>query len=90
VAAPLTQTFDLTKLLSGPYYCSGCAGRVCEGVTELRGAQSAECDLEGGTLTITYDPAEVSPAELEAALARLALEAEGRVAHAAYRITGLD
>lgn len=90
MATPLTHTFDLTALLQGPYYCTGCAGRICEDVTAVPGVLGAECDLDGGTLTVTYDPAEASLGELQAVVARLALEAEGRVAHAAYRVTGLD
>lgn len=86
----LTQTFDLTKLLSGPYYCSGCATRVCEGAESAPGVTSAECDLEAGTLSVTYEPSAISQRDLEAFIERLALEAADRVAHATYRVTGLD
>lgn len=90
MARLLTHTFDLTKLLSGPYYCSGCAARVCQGVEALPGVSASRCDLESGTLEVDYDPADVSLAELESVVERLSLEAAERVAHAAYRVTGLD
>lgn len=86
----VTHTFDLTKLLSGPYYCSGCAARVCGQAEEVSGVASARCDLEAGGLTVTYDPSSIKRAELQALIERLALEASDRVSHAAYRVTGLD
>lgn len=85
-----TRTFDLTSLLSGPYYCVGCAGRVCKDVLATPGVTAADCDLEAGALSVTYDPSTVRPADLERLVARLALAAEDRVAHATYRVTGLD
>lgn len=87
---PVTQNFDLTKLLTGPYYCSGCAGRICEEARGLEGVSEATCDLEAGSLAVTYDPSVVRERDLEIAVRKLALAAEDRVAHAAYRVTGLD
>lgn len=84
------HTFDLTKLLTGTYYCTGCAGRVCEGAEALEGVASAACNLEEGKLEVSFDPGVISLHELESSVARLALEAADRVGHAAYRITGLD
>ena len=85
-----TRIFDLTKSLTGTYYCTGCAGRVCDGIESLEGVASADCDLEAGTLAVTYDHGAISHRDLERAVERLALEAADRVGHAAYRITGLD
>ena len=87
---PLTQEFDLTKLLSGPYYCVGCAGRVCRDIAALSGVVDSACDVEAGTLTVTYRPRELHARDLETAVRRLALEATDSVGHAAYRLTGLD
>lgn len=85
-----TQTYDLTKLLSGRYYCSACAARVCGEAELAEGVTSAHCDLEEGELTVTYHPSAIKPAELQALVERLALEASDRVLHAVYRVTGLD
>lgn len=90
MSQPTTRTFDLTKLLTGPYYCSGCAGRVCDAVEALEGVTVAVCNLEEGKLDVTYDHGVISHRDLEGAVERLALEAADRAAHAAYRITGLD
>ncbi|MHB8762276.1 MAG: heavy-metal-associated domain-containing protein [Coriobacteriia bacterium] len=87
---PLTHTFDLTKLLQGPYYCSGCAARVCERITAHRGVSASQCDLDGGTLSVTFDPSEIGLRDLESLVQHAALEAEDRVSHSAYRVTGLD
>ena len=84
------REFDLRKLLPGDFYCAGCAGRVCEAMTALDGVLDAGCDLEGGTLTVRFEPKRISAADLEALAVRAALEEAGRVAHAAYRVTGLD
>lgn len=85
-----TTDFDLTKLLSGPFYCTGCAERVCDAMLGAEGVESASCDLAGGTLTVTYDESALGASELEALVRRLGLEASERVKHAAYRLTGLD
>lgn len=85
-----TRTFDLTKLLTGPYYCSGCASRVCEGVEALDGVTAAVCDLPEGKLEVTYDHAAISHRDIERVVERFALEAADRVGHSAYRISGLD
>lgn len=90
MTTPLTHTFDLTKFLSGPYYCTGCAGRVCEEVLSVEGVSAAECDLEAGGLSITYDPGVLHLRDLESVIGRIALAAEDRVMHATYRVTGLD
>lgn len=84
------REFDLRKLLPGDFYCAGCAGRVCEVMTALDGVLEAECDLEGGTLTVRFEPKAISSADLEALVTRAVLDETGRVAHAAYRVTGLD
>lgn len=85
-----TDTFALAELLQAPYYCSGCAVRVCEGTRVLPGVRSAECDLEEGKLSVTYERELLPEKELAEAVRLLALEAAHRAAHAAYRVTGLD
>lgn len=82
--------FTLAELLQAPYYCSGCAVRVCEGVRLLPGVLAAECDLEAGTLAVTYERELLPQGELAEAVRLQALEASHRAAHATYRVTGLD
>lgn len=85
-----TRSFDLTRLLPGPRYCAGCAGRVCRGLDGVPGVLETRCDLEGGTLTVTYDPESLVEGPLEELVERLALDEAGVVGHAVYRLEGLD
>lgn len=84
------HAFELRGLLSGQYYCIGCAGRVCDAITLVDGVTDASCDLDVGVLSVTFEPHVIPLHELEALVVRLALEEGGRVGHAAYRLTGLD
>ncbi len=90
MAGPHTHEYDLTTLLPGERYCPACAGRVCDALTGLEGVTQAECDLAIGVLSLTRDPKLLSGAALESTLRRIVVEAADGVAHAAYRITGLD
>lgn len=83
------QEFDLTTLLAGERYCPACAERVCVILSGLEGVAESSCDLERGVLTVTRGKG-LSAAALEAAVRRAAVEAADGVAHAAYRVTGLD
>lgn len=89
MAGQRTHEFDLTTLLSGERYCSACAERVCGMLASLRGVAESSCDLERGVLVVTRQRG-LSVAALEAAVRRAAVEAADGVAHAAYRVTGLD
>lgn len=90
MAGQRIHVFDLTKLLSGTHYCTGCAERVCGAAAALDGVLAAECDMDAGTLEVTHDPRSLSARDLEAAVRRIAVEASDGVRHAAYRLTGLD
>ncbi len=90
MSAPRTHDFDLMSLLAGPFYCTGCAERLCSGLAALPGVVSTGCDFEAGTLTVTHDPKILGPHDLESTVSRLAHEVSDQVGHATYRITGLD
>lgn len=81
--------FDLTTLLTGERYCPACAERVCGALAALEGIVESSCDLERGVLVVTRGKG-LTAAGLEAAVRRAAVEAADGVAHAAYRVTGLD
>lgn len=89
MAGAHTHEFDLTMLLPGERYCPACAERVCAILTGLEGIADSSCDLDRGVLVVTRGKG-LSAAALEAAVRRAAVEAADGVAHAAYRITGLD
>jgi copper chaperone CopZ len=85
-----TRSFDLTRLLPGPRYCAGCAERVCQRLAQVPGIIDARCDLEYGSLAVTYDPAALASGPLEELVQRLALDEAGGAGHAVYRLEGLD
>lgn len=85
-----TRTFDLTRLLTGHNYGIGCAESVCEAAQARPGVLGAWCDLESGTLQVRYDPSALRVREVDDIVTRLSFEAAGRVARAAYSVTGLD
>lgn len=84
------ETFQMQALLPAPYYCVGCAGRVCDRVGAIGGVIEATCMPEAGALEVTYDPLAISAEELAARVQELALLVTGAVGHAVYRLSGLD
>ncbi len=90
----MTATRQATIALSGAlperFYCAECGSRVCGGVERIPGVVRSACDVEAGVLTVEYDPSLLDEAELGSHVRRLALDAAGVVAHAAYRVSGLD
>jgi len=85
-----TDIFELQALLPSPFYCLGCAERVCGAISKVPGVLSSTCVPEAGELTITYDSEVVSGGELSDRIRSLALEITGGVGHAMYRLSGLD
>lgn len=90
MAGSRSHEIDLIDLLPGTHYCAACAERVCSRIAELDGVKIAECDLEEGKLTVTRLGRRLSAEAFESAVRRIALEETDSVAHAAYRLTGLD
>lgn len=86
----MTDIFELQALLPSPYYCLGCAERVCGAITKVPGVIASTCTPAEGELSVTYDPAVVTGGELSERIRALALEISGGVGHAMYRLTGLD
>lgn len=84
------ETFQLQALLPAPYYCLGCASRVCDAVRGVAGVTEAHCAAEEGALDVTYDPLAIDAEELAARVRELALSVTGAVGHAVFRLTGLD
>lgn len=85
-----TVSLRIPALTPAQVGCAGCAERVCAAVRLVPGVRSAECDVASATLVVCWDPELVGLEEVEAALAEAAGSAAGGLAHAAYRVTGLD
>jgi len=56
----------------------------------MNGVLSVVVDTRTWTLAVTYDPQRATPAELDSAARRLGLEIGETLAHASYRLGGLD
>ena len=61
-----TLNFDVSGMS-----CGGCAGSVKRAVTQLDGVRQVEINLTPGSATVQIDPARVTSAQIEAAIAEL-------------------
>lgn len=87
-----TESAELRLVISMPdaVRCGGCVERVRAQVAELSGVTSVLVDATAPTITLAYDPNVITATTLEAAVRALGLEGGDAVAHASYRLTGLD
>lgn len=90
MAEQVTREFSLAALQSTPYYCGGCAGRVCEQLDSTDGVDAIECDAGAGSVRVTFDPARISASAIEQELLALTRNASDEIGHASYALTGLD
>ena len=74
-----TLSFDVAGMTCGG--CGGCGGGcVQRTLGKLDGASNAAVTLSPGVATVTVDPARVTPAQIESALAALGYPAKLRQA----------
>jgi hypothetical protein len=85
-----TAVLKLTALLPSTVLCEGCVGRLCARVAELPGVDSASCDKRIAAMTVVFDPSTISRRDLEDQASRIGRSVGGSIAHASYRLTGLD
>lgn len=84
-----TATFQIPAPRPPAPRCAECAARVCAALEQVPGVVRADCS-SGSTVVVEFDPARVSEAELAAEVERFGMELAESVAHAAWRVTGLD
>ena len=93
-AAPLprvdTDELRISIVMPDGVRCAECVERLRGAIDSLDGVVGVVVDTHTWTLTITYDRDVVNPADLEQAARRLGLEIGETVAHASYRLKGLD
>ncbi|MBA4370990.1 MAG: hypothetical protein C0418_05355 [Coriobacteriaceae bacterium] len=83
-------TLKIASLMASPEYCTQCVGRLCDALGGVPGILSVDCDSGAGDAEVAYDADLMSDEDLRAEAERLGYELFGSVAHAAYRLTGLD
>jgi copper chaperone len=70
-----TLKFDVSGMT-----CGGCTGSVQRALSKLDGVSHAEVSLRPGIATVVTDPARVTPAQIESAIAGLGYPAKVRPA----------
>lgn len=55
--------------------CGGCVGSVQRAISRLDGVVQVDVTLQPGAATVQADPAKVTPASIQAALAKIGFEA---------------
>ena len=70
-----TLSFDVSGMT-----CGGCTGSVQRAVSKLDGISHVEVSLRPGIATVVADPARVTPAQIESAIAGLGYPAKVRPA----------
>lgn len=84
------HTLLLPVVMPSEVYCAACVEKLRSAVEAIPGVEFAEVDKRTSTLTVVHDLAVLPEDAVEAEARRLGLEIGGGVAHAAWRVVGLD
>lgn len=90
VAREHAHTLRLPVVMPSREYCASCVGRLETAVASLPGVKAVEVDRRTSTLTVVHDTALLPEDAIEARVRRLGLDIGAGVAHASWRVTGLD
>lgn len=85
-----SAVFDIPAPEASVVRCAECASRVCDSLRDVPGVHNVDCDGAGASVRVEYDPDRVSESDLEAEVSRFGAELGRGIAHAAWRVTGLD
>ena len=67
---------EQTVIKVGGMSCQGCVKNIAGVLSALPGVSAAEVFLEAGEARVTYDPAQVGPAALKAAIEDAGFDAD--------------
>ncbi len=84
------QTLQVPALLPEAEDCAACAERLRSRLEDVAGIAAAELDVRGHRLTLTYDPALLSPSALAVQVQEAGQALRQRFRHATLRLEGLD
>ncbi len=70
--------------------CAECIERLRTAIGGVAGVHSVIVDPRTWTMAVTFDPGVLAAADVELAAREFGLEIGAAVAHASYRLTGLD
>lgn len=85
-----TATFEIPATQVSRVRCTACASRACEALGKVPGVTRVECDHQGGTVRVEFDPARITEADLALETERFGMAMAESVHHDAWRVTGLD
>ena len=83
------HTLDVPVLIPDAKDCTACAERLRNRLASVQGIAAAELDPPGRRLTLKYDPALLSIADLEVRVKEAGLAVTNRFRHATLRLEGL-
>lgn len=87
---PHEHTMDIPVVTPSEPYCASCVEKLRAAVEALPGVQFAEVDRRTSTLTVSHDTDLLPDERIEEEVRRLGVEVTAGVAHAGWRVTGLD
>lgn len=84
------HTLSVPVVMPSEVYCAGCVEKLRCAVEALEGVRFVETDRRTATLTVSHDVAVLSEDAIESEVRRLGFEVSAGLAHAGWRVTGLD
>lgn len=85
-----SATFEIPGVQVSRVRCTACASRACEALGRVPGVTRVDCDHEGGSVRVEFDPTRITEADLAVETERFGLELADSVHHVAWRVSGLD
>ena len=85
-----THSLRLGLIVPSQVNCARCVEKLRAGVESIDGVVSARLDARAATLTVVHDTSRLPEAAIEAEVRRLGMDLGKGVAHAAWRVIGLD
>lgn len=84
------HTLSVPVMMPSEIYCAGCVEKLRCAVETLPGVEFAEVDKRTATLTVSHDTGLLGEDAIEDEVRRLGFEVTAGLAHAGWRVTGLD
>jgi len=81
---------SIPLMMPSELYCADCVEKLRAAVEALEGVEFAEVDKRTATLTVSHDVSVLPDDTIEAEVKRLGFEVTSGIAHAGWRVTGLD
>jgi len=84
------HTLSIPLMMPSELYCAECVEKLRTAVQALPGVEFAEVDKRTATITVSHDVASLPEERIEDEVRRLGFEVTSGIAHAGWRVMGLD